>query len=40
MKSIGAAFAAIIIIAAIAGIALNATQETTAERYTVGDTRP
>lgn len=40
MKSIGMAFAAIVLIAAVAGIALNAMQETTAQLYTVGDTRP
>ena len=40
MTAMGMAFAAIISIAAVAGIALDATQQTTAERYTVGDTRP
>jgi type II secretory pathway pseudopilin PulG len=40
MKSIAAALVAIAIVSGTAAVVLGSVQESTAERFTIGDTRP
>lgn len=39
MKAMWAAFAAIVVISAVAGVVLDAVQESTAERFSTSDVR-